>query len=144
MDRPISVSEAASMLCITNNGIIKSIEAGRLKANQLNGKGWMLSHAQVSGRKFDPAAFDRLCSLYVCVPEACEIMRKTDAAIIRDLRRGRIEGFRLNNRAWAVKKASAEKEFLDYLATMGTRTGRPRLLDESRSPRVLRKRKATT
>lgn len=142
MDRPISVAEAASLLCLTHNGIIKSIDAGRLLGIQLNGKGWMLSFDQVSGRQFDEAAFRKLCSLYVSVPDACEIMRKTDAAVIRDLVKGRIEGFKLNNRAWAVKKASAEKEFDEYLATMGTRTGRPRVLGESRSPRVLRKQRA--
>lgn len=140
MDRPISVAEAAEALGITHNGVIKSIDAGRLVGVQLNGKGWMLSHDQVSGQPFDEGAFRRLCSLYVCVPDACEIMAMTDAAVVRAIKRGRVEGFRLNNRAWAVKKASAEKEFAEYMASIGTRTGRPRLLGEARSPRVLKKR----
>jgi len=143
MDRPISVSEAAGMLCVTHNGVIKAIDSGNLVGVPLNGKGWMVSYNQVSGRKFDEAGFRKLCSLYVSVPDACEIMRLTDCAVIRALKRGTLEGFRLNNRAWAVKKASAEREFSEYLATMGARTGRPRVLDESRSPRVLRKKRAT-
>jgi hypothetical protein len=100
----------------------------------------MLCREQVEGKKFSEPEFRKLCGRYVSVPEACEICHKTDAAIIRDLKSGVIDGFRLNKRAWAVLRSSAEKEFRDYLANSKGRVGRKRDLGGSRSPRSLRKK----
>jgi hypothetical protein len=99
----------------------------------------MLCLEQCKGQSFDAAEFRKLCKKWICVPEACDIVCKTDASVMRDLRSGKIKGFRLNGRAWAVEKASAEEEFRDYLANPGRR-GQPRQIGTSRSPRVIRKK----
>lgn len=140
MRTPVSVGEAASIRGLSEEAIIKAIRTGRLVAVQLNARGWMLCREQVEGRKFSEPEFRKLCGRYVSVPEACEICHKTDAAIIRDLKSGVIDGFKLNDKAWAVLKSSAEKEFRDYLANSKGRVGRKRDLGGSRSPRSLRKK----
>ncbi len=139
-DRIVSIGEAAALRGLTEEAIIKAIASGRLFVHQLSGKGYMLSERQVLGRSFDKQEFQRMCRQYVSVPEACNIVWKTDAAVMRDIRKGRIKGFRLNSRCWAVLKASAEDEFRDYLENGRRRVGRPRAVGETRSPRDLRRK----
>lgn len=137
--RPISIEEAAKAMGLTKSGVVKAISSKRLVAVPLSGRGMMLCLEQCKGQSFDAAAFRKLCKKWICVPEACDIVCKTDASVMRDLRSGRIKGFKLNGRAWAVEKASAEEEFRDYLANPGRR-GQPRQIGTSRSPRVIRKK----
>jgi hypothetical protein len=137
--RPISIEEAAKAMGLTKSGVVKAISSKRLVAVPLSGRGLMLCLEQCKGQSFDAAAFRKLCKKWICVPEACDIVCKTDASVMRDLRSGKIKGFRLNGRAWAVEKASAEEEFRDYLANPGRR-GQPRQIGTSRSPRVIRKK----
>lgn len=140
--RPISILEAAELTGLTKSGIVKAISSKRLLAIPLSGRGQMLCHEQVVGKRFDEPAFRKLCQRYVSVPDACEIMSKTDAMVIRDLRSGKVAGFLLNGRAWAVDKRSAEQEFKEYLASP-QRRGQPRQVGTSRSPRVIRKKSLT-
>lgn len=140
--RPISILEAAELTGLTKSGIVKAISSKRLLAIPLSGRGQMLCREQVAGKKFDEPAFRKLCQRYVSVPDACEIMSKTDAMVIRDLRSGKVAGFLLNGRAWAVDRRSAEQEFAEYLASP-QRRGQPRQVGTSRSPRVIRKKSLT-
>lgn len=137
--RPISIIEAAEAMGLTKSGIVKAINTKRLVAVPLSGRGLMLSYEQCHGRKFSEPDFRKLCQRYIAVPEACDIVHKTDAMVMRDLRSGRIKGFKLNGRAWAVERRSAEEEFRDYLANPNRR-GQPRQIGVSRSPRVIRKK----
>jgi len=137
--RPISIEEASKLSGLTKSGVIKAISSKRLVAVALNEKGLMLSREQVAGEPFSEADFRKLCRRYVSVPEACDIVVKTDAMVMRDLRSGKIKGFKLNGKAWAVEKASAEQEFREYLASPRGR-GQPRRIGESRSPRVIGKK----
>jgi hypothetical protein len=137
--RPISIIEAAAAMGLSKSGITKAISSKRLLAIPLSGKGMMLSYEQCHGKKFSEEDFRKLCSKFVSVPEACDIVHKTDARVIRDLKAGIIAGFLLNGRAWAVDKRSAEQEFADYLANPD-RVGQPRQIGTSRSPRVIRKK----
>lgn len=143
-DRIVSVAEAAELRGVVEESIIKAVRVGRLYARTLSAKGFMLSRNQVTGGKFSKPEFDALCDRYVCVPDACDIMHKTDAAVIRDLKSGVVKGFRLNRRAWAVLKASAEQEYREYLETNSSRCGRKRAVGPSRSPRTLRKKPLKT
>ena len=138
--RPISIQEAADAMGLSKSGITKAISSKRLIAVPLSGRGMMLSYEQCHGKKFSEDDFRKLCSKFVSVPEACDIVHKTDARVIRDLRAGIIAGFLLNGRAWAVDKRSAEQEFADYMANPN-RVGQPRQIGTSRSPRVIRKKK---
>lgn len=140
--RPISILEASELTGLTKSGVIKAIATKRLFAIALNGRGLMLSREQCEGKKFDESEFRKLCKRYVSVPEACDIVYKTDAMVMRDLRGGKIAGFRLNGKAWAVDKRSAEQEFADYLASP-QRRGQPRRIGDTRSPRHLRKKPLT-
>ena len=138
--RPISMNEAAEILGITRAGVAKAVAAGRLVAVPINARGLALCRAQVEGRKFSEPEFRKTCAGYVSVPDACEIQHKTDASVIRDLVRGTVKGFKLNGRAWAVDRRSAEEEFRDYLANPN-RVGQKRQIGTPRSPRVLRRKK---
>lgn len=140
MHRPVSVVEAAAIRGVTEAAILKAIRTGRLEAVLLSGMGHMLCREQVEGKKFSAAAFKKMCANYVSVPDACEICHVTDAAVMRWLRKGTLDGFRLNGKAWAVLRSSAEKEFRDYLARPSHIAGRKRDLGAPKSPRVLRKR----
>lgn len=121
--RPISVNEAAKVGGITVSAVIKRIRTGHALAVGLSGKGWMLCREQFEGRAFSEAAFLRLCQRYVSVPDACGIVCKTDASVIRDLKSGKLDGFRLNAKAWAVLRSSAEQDIREYLS--GKRSGLP-------------------
>lgn len=137
--RPISIEEAAKTTGLTKSGVVKAIASKRLVAIPLSGRGMMLCLEQCKGKSFDEAEFRKLCRRYVSVPEACDIVHKTDAMVMRDLRSGKIKGFKLNGRAWAVEKRSAEQEWKDYVSNPPGR-GQPRQIGLSRSPRVLRKK----
>ncbi len=121
--RPISVNEAAEAAGITVSAVLKRIRTGHAVCISLSGKGWMLCREQFEGKAFSEAAFIRLCQRYVSVPEACGIVRKTDASVIRDLKSGKLDGFRLNAKAWAVLRSSAEQDIREYLS--GKRSGLP-------------------
>jgi excisionase family DNA binding protein len=145
--RPISVTEAAKLAGVTRNAILKRIDAGTLMAVQLNGKAWMVCREDVNRRKFSESEFRRLCGQYISVPQACDIVYKTDASVIRDLRGGRLSGFRLNGRAWAVLRSSAEQEIRDYIAgSHDSLPGQRRRIGERRSPekKVSLQKKRTT
>ena len=139
MDRIIGIAEAAKIRGQSREGILKAVRSGRLYAVSLSGKGLMLSERQVSGKPFCQKAFGRMCSKYCSVPDACNIVFKVDSAVIRDLRSGRIEGFQINSKCWAVLRSSAEAEFRDYLENQANRVGRKRDVGATRSPRDLRK-----
>lgn len=139
--RPISIEEASRVTGLTKSGVVKAVASKRLVAVPLNGRGLMLSYEQCNGEKFSESEFRRLCGRYVSVPEACDIVCKTDAMVLRDLRSGKIKGFRLNGKAWAVDKRSAEQEIKAYLSGPQGR-GQPRQFGVSRSPRLLRKKNA--
>lgn len=141
MHRPISVGEAAGIRGVTQVAIQKAVNTGRLISVKLSGMGLMLCREQVEGKRFSEAAFRKLCANYVSVPDACEICHVTDGAIVRWLNKGTLDGFRLNGKAWAVLRSSAEKEFREYLERPSHVAGRKRDLDGSRSPRVLGKKK---
>lgn len=121
--RPISVNEAAEVAGISVSATLKRIRTGQAVAVSLSGKGWLLCREQFEGKKFSESAFRKLCSKYVSVPEACGIVCKTDASVVRDLKSGKLEGFRLNQKAWAVLRSSAEKDIREYLS--GVRRGLP-------------------
>lgn len=139
-DRIVSVVEAAKARGLTREAIMKAIKTGRLYGHLLSGKGYLLSARQVEGKPFDQKAFERLCRQYISVPEACNVCWKTDAAIMRDLRSGKIKGLRVNPKCWAVLKSSAEEEFRDYQENEKGRVGRKRDIGFTRSPRDLRKK----
>lgn len=63
---------------------------------------------------------------YVSVPVAAEMLGCTDVWIIRMIHRGELEGFRLSGRAWAVSRASVEKNRREYEQRDPTLAGRKR------------------
>ena len=133
--RPISVKEAAAIAKVTVNAILKRIKVGKMLAVQLSGKGWMVCREHAAGKAASGADFRRLCGKFISVPQACDIVFKTDASVIRDLKNGRLTGFQLNGRAWAVLRESAEQEIRDYLnGSHDGLPGRRRRIGDKRSP----------
>ena len=63
---------------------------------------------------------------WVSVPIAAEMLGCTDVWVIRMIHRGELDGFRLSGRAWAVKRASVEKNLREYLDRDPTLSGRKR------------------
>lgn len=63
---------------------------------------------------------------YMSVPAAAEMMGCTDVWVIRLLKAGQLEGFRLNGRAWAVKRSSVEKNVQEYIERDPALSGRKR------------------
>lgn len=149
--RPISVNEAATIAGISVSAVLRRVRTGQAVGVSLSGKGWLLCREQFEGRKFSEAAFRSLCGRYVSVPDACEIVCKTDASVVRDIKSGRLSGFRLNGKSWAVLRASAEKDIRDYLKSGHASSGRRRDLNADHHPTRLkhkreldRKKKRTT
>jgi hypothetical protein len=131
--RPISIGEAAKMLGITPVAVKKRIDTGKILARTLSDKGILVCPESVLGQPCSEKAFERLCARYISVPEACDIVCVTDGMVGRMLADGRLNGFRLNGKCWAVERASAEQNMREYLASPPYR-GRRRLLGESRRP----------
>lgn len=63
---------------------------------------------------------------YVSVPVAAEMMGCTDVWVLRLLKAGQLEGFRLSGRAWAVSRSSVEKNLREYLTRDPALSGRKR------------------
>lgn len=63
---------------------------------------------------------------WVSVPVAAEMLGCTDVWVIRLIRNGSLEAFRLSGRAWAVKRESVEKNLREYLQRDPTLAGRKR------------------
>lgn len=132
--QPISVAEAAEILKISQVAVLKRIAAGKLLAVPLSGKGLLVCHESVLGRQVDPDEFREECKRWVSVPQACRIVCVTDAMIGRMILDGRLKGFRLNEKAWAVDRRSCEKNIADYLANPAA-YGRPRRIHDDCAPK---------
>jgi hypothetical protein len=139
MKQPISVQDAAAILGISRVAVAKRIQRGTLLALPLSSKGWMVCQESVAGKPHSPEEFERVCSRYISVPEACDIVCVTDGMVIRMLGDGRLNGFRLNDNAWAVERRSAEKNIREYMRTE-SQGGRPRDLGKSHRPPKRRKK----
>jgi excisionase family DNA binding protein len=134
MKRPISVQAAAELLGISQVAVLKRIAKGTLVAKQLSGKGYLVCRESLDGQVVAPEDFASECRKWVSVPQACDIVCVTDGMIGRMLVDGRLDGFRLNNKAWAVSRASCEKNIEEYLA--GPKPiGRPRVISASHAPK---------
>jgi excisionase family DNA binding protein len=60
------------------------------------------------------------------VPEAASLMGCSDVWVIRMIRSGALEGFKLSGRAWAVSRKSIEKSIAEYEKRDPSRAGRKR------------------
>jgi excisionase family DNA binding protein len=60
------------------------------------------------------------------VPEAASLMGCSDVWVIRLIRSGALEGFKLSGRAWAVSRKSVEKSIEEYEHRAPSRSGRKR------------------
>ena len=114
-DDGISVATAASILGLSQNGVLKRIHTGSLKAVRFTGKAWMISRKSAEGKVFSQAVFDAAVSKYCNVTEACEILGVTDNYVVQLINRGDIDGFRLHGKTWIVFKRSAEKNAKEYV-----------------------------
>lgn len=63
---------------------------------------------------------------WISVPKAAELLGCTDVWVLKLIHRGKLEGFQLNGRAWAVKRTSVEKNIKDYINRDPTLAGRKR------------------
>lgn len=133
--RPISVNEAAELLGITPNAILKKIHTGKILAKKLSNKGFMVSRESTLGKEVSEAQFEKECSRYISVPEACDIVCVTDGMIGRMLKDGRLNGFRLNDKAWAVERKSAEENYKEAISRRSNLRGHPRKFGEARRPK---------
>ena len=133
MRRPISIAEASDHLGIGRVAVLKRINRGTLLAVPLSNKGWMVCHEAVLGEPVDEKAFRRMCSGYISVPEACDIVCVTDGMVGRMLAAGVLDGFRLNEKSWAVSRRSCEDNIREYLA-YAKGVGRKRRVGEPRRP----------
>lgn len=133
MKQPISVAEAAKILNMSQVGVLKRISKGQILAVPLSGKGLLVCRESVEGQDCNLEAFQKACRRWISVPEACDIVCVTDAMIGRMLADGRLKGFRLNDKAWAVDRKSCEANIREYLANPPT-GGRPRRVGERRAP----------
>lgn len=63
---------------------------------------------------------------WISVPVAAEMLGCTDVWVVRMIRSGTLDGFKLSERAWAVRRSSVEKNLSDYLRRDPTLAGRRR------------------
>jgi hypothetical protein len=73
-----------------------------------------------------PAALPPIIS----VQEAARIMGTSEIWVLRQLNAGKLPGFKLNAKAWAVDRAACEKDIAEYrsrVASGNRGKGRPRV-----------------
>ena len=63
---------------------------------------------------------------WISVPVAAELLGCSDVWVIKMIQRGDLDGFKLSGRAWAVKRASVERNQQEYLERDPTLSGRKR------------------
>ena len=63
---------------------------------------------------------------WISVPKAAEMLGCTDVWVIKLIRNGTLEGFRLSGRAWAVSRKSVQRNLKDYLDRDPALAGRKR------------------
>lgn len=63
---------------------------------------------------------------YVSVPKAAEMLGCTDVWVIRLIKDGRLDAFRLSGRAWAVRRASVQRNLQEYMQRAPALSGRKR------------------
>lgn len=63
---------------------------------------------------------------WISVPEAAEALGCTDVWVIKLIKSGELDGFKLSGRAWAVRRSSVEKNLKEYLARDPSLSGRKR------------------
>lgn len=61
---------------------------------------------------------------WISVPEAAEALGCTDVWVIKLIKSGELDGFKLSGRAWAVRRSSVEKNLKAYLARDPSLSGR--------------------
>lgn len=123
MDTAISVPEAARILGVTDSAILQRIAHGTLVSRVFSGKARVVSRNSLLGRKVDEKAFDKSVAKLMNVPDACVLLGVTECYVYRMLNRGVLEGFKLNQKAWAVVRESVERNAREYVpgATRGWR-----------------------
>lgn len=114
-DTAISVPEAARIAEVTTSAILQRIANGKLLARDFSGKAKIVSRNSLLGAKVDPKEFDKAVEKLMNVPEACELLGVTESYVYRLIERGHLEGFRLNAKAWAVVRKSAERNAREYV-----------------------------
>lgn len=63
---------------------------------------------------------------WISVPEAADALGCTDVWVLKLLKNGELDGFRLSGRAWAVRRSSVEKNLREYMARDPSQSGRKR------------------
>lgn len=63
---------------------------------------------------------------WMSVPDAAKALGCTDVWVLRLLKQGQLEGFRLSGRAWAVRRKSVERNLAEYLDRDPAQSGRKR------------------
>lgn len=63
---------------------------------------------------------------WMSVPDAARALGCTDVWVLRLIKRGELEGFRLSGRAWAVRRKSVERNLAEYLDRDPALSGRKR------------------
>ena len=63
---------------------------------------------------------------WISVPVAAELLGCTDVWVIKMIHAGTLEGFRLNGRAWAVKRTSVIANVKEYEQRDPSNAGRKR------------------
>jgi len=63
---------------------------------------------------------------FMSVPQAAELLGCSDVWVLKMLKRGDLQGFRLSGRAWAVSTESVERNLREYMQRDRTHAGRPR------------------
>lgn len=65
---------------------------------------------------------------FISVPQAAELLGVSDVWVLKLLKSGELQGFRLSGRAWAVSEDSVEKNLREYLERDPSRAGRRRAI----------------
>jgi excisionase family DNA binding protein len=63
---------------------------------------------------------------WISVPEAAEIMGCSETWVLRLVAQGRLEAFRLSQKAWAIRRTAVLKNLEEYLKRSRGSAGRPR------------------
>lgn len=110
----VSVPRAAELAGVTPATILNRITRGEIVATRFSGKAIVVSARSVCGHVVDRDQFLRVVDSLATVEQACRLLGVSEAYVPKLVSRGRLHGFKLNGKVWAIHRDSVEQSARQY------------------------------
>jgi hypothetical protein len=135
----VGVRDAAAIAGVTTSGLKNRIARGMVVGVRFNERAFVVSALSAGGCQIDRVAFDQSISKLATVEEACRQLGVCEARVPRLVRQGRLDGFLVNPRTWAITRESIDRNASEYDPSSAKGTPRRPGLPGRRRPKKPRR-----